>query len=293
MELRLAPLVTNTEGDSCVVTEEETVRGRRRLLRWVLTSLGAVILAALVGGAGLIASVRPEGQQGAGLRSQGQSARAEVARAEVVEAYNPDNLVRLHVLAASDDPEDQAIKLKVRDQVLQFLAGRWQGVKNREQAIAVLYASSEELAAHLNAFLKEAGKDYGAQLEIGEFPFPDRTYETTHGTLKVPAGTYPALRVRLGAGKGHNWWCVLFPPLCFLDAQVATFTGPEAADVMQELAGTRGIPRLEGAPWLGDNPRVEGASRVTVRFWILDWLKGKGWSPVKSVRAQEQADPTP
>lgn len=142
-----------------------------------------------------------------------------------VEAYNPYNLIRLHIVPNSDTPVDQAIKYQVRRAVIRAMAPQFKQVKNVAEARRLVDANMERIkmvAAHQVAL---AGKDYPVQVYHGRFHFPERTY----GKLTLPAGEYEAVRIVLGAGKGQNWWCVLFPPLCMVDLEVAGTSVPAAA----------------------------------------------------------------
>jgi len=266
--------------------ETKVMSNSSRPGRRVLLGLGAVMLAALVGAVGLAASVRP-------------TPRAELA-------YNPYNLVRLHVLAASDGPEDQALKMRARDTVVSFLSSRWGDVRDTRGALAVLEANRVELARLLGDLIAAAGKDYGVIVQVGYFPFPERTYRN----LTLPAGTYPALRVILGEGTGENWWCVLFPPLCFLDARVAVPTAlPLSAEeavlslaMVQDGQRAMGAARLEAGQvphevrqLLVGRSRAGGMAmpRPEVRLFILDWMRRRGIDPAGWVQRwwQEQAHP--
>ena len=118
-------------------------------------------------------------------------------------------LVRLHVIAVSDDAAEQALKLRVRDAVLDYLRPRLQGVDDPVQARALLEA---ELAG-VAAAAESASEGRPVSVGLGRETYPLRRY----GGFTLPAGRYESLRVVLGAGEGHNWWCVVFPTLC-LDA---------------------------------------------------------------------------
>ena len=117
-------------------------------------------------------------------------------------------VLRLHILANSDSPEDQAVKLRVRDALLPL----FEAAGTYEDARAFVLDHGAALLSVCQATLAVAGVPYGAQLLLGISDFPDRTY---NGTL-FPAGDYDALQIVLGDGAGHNWWCVLFPPLCIV-----------------------------------------------------------------------------
>lgn len=133
------------------------------------------------------------------------------------EAYTTDNLIRLHVIANSDQAADQALKYEVRDVVLRELAPELAAVNGAAVAEAVVRREQKRLEERANAYLASRGVPYRARVEVGSYPFPTRSYYN----LVLPAGEYKAVRVVLGKGEGQNWWCVLFPPLCFVDIAAA------------------------------------------------------------------------
>ena len=131
------------------------------------------------------------------------------AAAPAVETVaSADGILRLHVIANSDGDADQSLKLAVRDAILPL----FERAESYEDARAFLLAHGKELQDAAEAVLKERGIDYGVVLSLGTETFPERTY----GNTRFPAGDYDALCVRLGRAEGHNWWCVLFPPLCIV-----------------------------------------------------------------------------
>lgn len=121
-----------------------------------------------------------------------------------------DRVLRLHIVAASDDERDQALKLKVRDAVLGETAGLFDGVYSTELAYQRLQEALPEVQQAAEYCLLQNGCDDTVNVELCRMHFTTRHYDT--GTL--PAGMYEALRVTIGEGKGHNWWCVVFPPMC-------------------------------------------------------------------------------
>lgn len=125
-----------------------------------------------------------------------------------------DNVIRLHVLANSDSTEDQALKLTVRDAVLEKTQTLLQNVDDRAEAEAVLRANLGELEAVAADTLRRAGAENGVTVTLTRERYPTRQYEA----LAFPAGEYLSLRVMIGEAKGQNWWCVLFPPLCLSGA---------------------------------------------------------------------------
>lgn len=116
-----------------------------------------------------------------------------------------EGIVRLHIIADSNDYEDQAVKLKIRDEILNEMK------KHECDDIEDSVALFEKIA---NQVLDYEGFGYEAKTEFGRFEFPTKHYDN----FSLPKGEYNAVRVRLGKAEGENWWCVLFPPLCMIDA---------------------------------------------------------------------------
>lgn len=121
-----------------------------------------------------------------------------------------DKVVRLHVLANSDSEEDQALKLRVRDRVLERATELLEQSENRQEAEALLRGNLLELEALAAEEIAAAGYDYPVTAELEDTTFPTREYDG----FTLPAGQYLALRIVIGEGAGQNWWCVVFPPLC-------------------------------------------------------------------------------
>ena len=121
-----------------------------------------------------------------------------------------DTVVRLHVLANSDSEADQALKLRVRDAVLEVSAPMVEDCATQAEAVETLTAHLAELEAAAAEVIAAEGYDYPVTVLLGEEDYPTRTYES----CAFPAGTYVSLRVCIGEAEGQNWWCCLFPPLC-------------------------------------------------------------------------------
>lgn len=133
-------------------------------------------------------------------------------KARVWEAYNKNNLIRLHVIANSNSPDDQSLKLKVRDRILRTSESFLLNVENSRKAETILRDKLDLLAEAAREELRRYRVELPVKVQLAEFKFPEKAY--SFGVLK--AGKYKGLRVVIGAGKGHNWWCVLYPPLCLL-----------------------------------------------------------------------------
>lgn len=122
------------------------------------------------------------------------------------------NIFRLHILANSDSEEDQALKLKVRDAILQYMETLNTAKQDKQSVIELSKTHIEEFKTIAEKVIHENGYDYSVSAEIGNFYFPTKYY----GNISLPAGNYDALKIEIGDAKGQNWWCSLFPPLCFV-----------------------------------------------------------------------------
>lgn len=168
----------------------------------------------------------------------------------------PRDVVRLHVVANSNGAEDQAVKLLVRDAVLEEAARWYQGAGSMEEASSRLCTHLQSIAGAARQVLGEQGVGYSATAQMTEMYFPTRDY----GDFRLPAGRYRTLRVTLGEGAGKNWWCVVFPSLCLPAA-----TQEEALLTLPE----------------GERQVVEGGQGVQVKLkavelWesLREWLRG-------------------
>lgn len=168
----------------------------------------------------------------------------------------PRDVVRLHVVANSNGAEDQAVKLLVRDAVLEEAARWYQGAGSMEEASSQLCTHLQSIAGAARQVLGEQGMGYSATAQMTEMYFPTRDY----GDFRLPAGRYRTLRVTLGEGAGKNWWCVVFPSLCLPAA-----TQEEALLTLPE----------------GERQVVEGGQEVQVKLkavelWesLREWLRG-------------------
>ncbi len=132
-----------------------------------------------------------------------------------------DNIFRLHVIANSDSAQDQATKIKVRDAILEYENENMEEIQSAQDIKEMLFRQGSGLMDTIESTLADSGADYGAELRIGTYGFPDREYMDK----LYPAGDYQALRVVLGKGNGQNWWCVLFPPLCILELKDGEIEG--------------------------------------------------------------------
>lgn len=124
-----------------------------------------------------------------------------------------NNVFRLHVIANSDIKEDQDLKYKVRNNLLSYMNEICKNCETKQEAISLVEENKENFKQIALETIKSEGFSYDVNINIGNFEFPTKDY----GDISLPAGFYDALRVEIGEAKGQNWWCVMFPPLCFVD----------------------------------------------------------------------------
>lgn len=124
-----------------------------------------------------------------------------------------DSVFRLHVIANSDSPEDQNLKYLVRNELLKYMSELTQNITSKEEAIKLAKTHETDFYEIARKTIQENGYDYDIKINIGNYYFPSKSY----GDISFPAGYYDSLKVEIGEASGQNWWCVMFPPLCFVD----------------------------------------------------------------------------
>lgn len=174
-------------------------------------------------------------------------------------AAHPEELIRFHVLANSDSDEDQALKRAVRDALLKEVSPRLAESHSLEESRQILMELRPEMEQIGKSVVQAWGKNYEVKTDYGHFSFPTKSY----GSLVLPAGEYEAVRVLIGKAEGSNWWCVLFPPLCFVDIEHSTAV---------PVDGKPGIPIQQGGK-NSASKAVQG-SKPVVKFWVWEKLKG-------------------
>ncbi|MDQ0881440.1 stage II sporulation protein R [Peribacillus sp. V2I11] len=138
--------------------------------------------------------------------------KAEMVGAEDTKVI-PDEAIRLRILANSDAEEDQAVKRLIRDEVNKDITKWVEELTSLDEARDVITSHLPDIQATAEAVIKEQGLEQSVKVDFGQAEFPTKLY----GQYLYPAGDYEAVIITLGEGEGANWWCVLFPPLCFLD----------------------------------------------------------------------------
>lgn len=133
--------------------------------------------------------------------------------ANAVSTNIADSVFRLHVIANSDTEEDQNLKYLVRDALIEYMNSISNKCISRKEAISIAESHKDDFYKIAHQIISDNGYNYDVNINIGNFAFPTKNY----GDISLPAGYYDALRVEIGNANGQNWWCVMFPPLCFVD----------------------------------------------------------------------------
>lgn len=153
----------------------------------------------------------------------------KVSSVEKTEAYA--DYLRIHVRANSNSAEDQQVKYEVKDEVVKFITPFVKECVDKERAIEVMTGLLPEIEKVCDKALRERGYTYGARAQIRDEKFPTRVY----GDLTLDEGVYDALIIELGSGTGDNWWCVIYPPLCFTSASADVEYRSIIADIINKF----------------------------------------------------------
>lgn len=166
------------------------------------------------------------------------------------------SLLRFHILANSDSGRDQEVKLKVRSLLLDYMQKQLDGDADKEETVEYLQNHQREVEQLADRYLEENGFDYQAKLELTNCYFPTRVYNG----LVFPCGNYDAARITLGKGDGHNWWCVLYPRLCFVDAACSEIPEESERKLAAELKESDYLALRDNRP------------KIEIRFLIFPFL---------------------
>ncbi len=159
------------------------------------------------------------------------------------------DVFRLHIIADSDDPYDQSIKLAVRDKILEYTGSLFKNCRSKQDSIACAREHISDIRQIAARTVQEYGCDYPVDAYVTKMNFNTRIYDD----ITLPAGEYDALRVVIGSGQGHNWWCVLFPTLCLPGSDKS-----EALSVMSD----------------SETDVVSSGEKYEVRFLLVEWIEG-------------------
>ena len=189
------------------------------------------------------------------------SISGEVKKISTASEDYKNKLIRFHVIANSDSDEDQNLKLKVRDAVIDYLQPKLELSSSIEESETIIKSEYKKLENISKNIVLENGYKYDISVGIDYSTFPTKQYSN----VVLPAGEYKALRIIIGEGKGKNWWCVMFPPLCFVDEQssiIDTDTDKKLREVLTE----------EEYALIAQNNKKQ-VNKVEVKFKIVEILQ--------------------
>lgn len=166
------------------------------------------------------------------------------------------SIFRLHVIANSDSEEDQNLKYLVRDAIISYMNNLIKKCSTKQEVIYTVNEHLEDFKTVAQNIIYEKGYNYTVNLEIGNFYFPTKTY----GDISLPSGLYDALRIKIGKAEGKNWWCVLFPPLCFVDVS-SGIVPDESKEIIKENISKEGYSVIS-----------ENDYSIKLKFKILELL---------------------
>ena len=173
--------------------------------------------------------------------------------------YN--SIFRLHIIANSDSHEDQELKYKVRDNLIKYMNEKAENFSSKEEVLNYVKNHLEDLKKIAENTIQENNFNYPVSLEIGNFDFPSKTY----GDISFPAGNYNALKVQIGESNGKNWWCVMFPPLCFVDTTTGIVPEESKKDLAENLSD--------------ENFKIVSQSEtpeISIKFKIIEFFEKTG-----------------
>lgn len=168
-----------------------------------------------------------------------------------------DSVFRLHVIANSNSDEDQNLKYIVRDKVIEYLSSISQNASSKEEVIKIAKANLDKIQAIASQTIRDNCYTYSVNVEVGNFSFPSKIY----GDITLPPGYYDALRIKIGKAEGQNWWCVMFPPLCFVDV-TSGVVPDESKEIMKENLSKEEFDLIS-----------KNSNEVKVKFKIVEVLQ--------------------
>lgn len=216
-------------------------------------TLGAVLLAA-----GILLFLN-QYEMETGMANVTGEAKDKTSASTTVQEEIAGKILRLHVIANSDTEEDQALKLKVKDGIVAYLKEILKDADDLETAKEIAGSRLQELETIAKNIITQEGYAYSVTASLGEQEFPVKMY----GDLTFPAGIYQALQIKIGGHQGKNWWCVLFPSLCFVDGTYSVVP-EESKEELEEVIGEENYQTLLTTE--------EEDRKIEIRWKAAEWL---------------------
>ena len=175
-----------------------------------------------------------------------------------------NKLIRFHVIANSDSEQDQSLKLKVRDAVLEYMYPKLKNSKNISESRKILKDNNSNIIQISKKIIENNGFQYNVTTSLGRDNFPIKTY----GCITLPQGNYEAYKIIIGNGQGHNWWCVMFPPLCFIDITKGETSQKETEKQMKKTLTNNEYKLVDNT----EHPKSSNNTKITFKFKTIEIL---------------------
>lgn len=169
-------------------------------------------------------------------------------------------LIRFHCIANSDSVEDQSLKLKVRDKVLEYISPKLKECNNIDNSRKILMENDDKIKKIAEEVIKDNGYTYTVKTQLSNENFPVKTY----GNITLPQGKYEAYRIIIGSGEGQNWWCVMFPPLCFVDITKGEVSKKQTEAQMKKVLSEKEYDMVDNS---------KEPEKIRVKSKILETIK--------------------
>ena len=176
-----------------------------------------------------------------------------------------NSLIRFHVIANSDDDDDQQLKLKVKNRVIDYLYPYLNNSSSLDNSREIIKDNMDEVKRISKDVIEEEGYDYDVNLQLSRENFPDKSY----GNIVLPQGNYEAFRIIIGKGEGRNWWCVMFPPLCFVDESKAEVE----YDKVEENINNQQKDNVEILNKDKNSSDIDSNDRIQIKFKFIEYIQ--------------------
>lgn len=182
-------------------------------------------------------------------------------------------LIRFHVIANSDSVEDQALKLKVRDKVLNYMSPKLKKSNSIEESRKILMNEDKAIKDIASKVIKENGYSYSISTVLSMENFPIKSY----GNITLPQGKYEAYKIIIESGKGQNWWCVMFPPLCFVDITKSEVSKKQTEEEMKKVLSDKEFDLVDNSNSLTENIEKKASTtehnEIKIKFKLLEVIE--------------------
>lgn len=196
------------------------------------------------------------------LNKEGQVVRGNDDK--IIEEIS-EKLIRFHVLANSNSEEDQALKMKVKDEVIKFITPKLENSESIEESREILKENNDEIIEIATKCIIDNGYNYSVKTTLGKENFPTKVY----GNITLPQGEYEAFRILIGDAEGANWWCVMFPPLCFVDVTKGQVSYEETDERMKKVLDEDEFNAVSNE----NSIKEEEKENITLKLKMFDLFK--------------------